>query len=466
MPTGASAWPARRVAAVLIGLVLAAFAVLLPAVQVSAATTATTPPAGGETSAPPTEGDPAASAPASPENIRVRVILNREGVPDVGFTVSQGGSEIGTGTTDADGQAVVPVPGPGTYAVEVDTETLPEGVSLQNADRNPSDAVVNPAQTKPIAFPLVDGDAPAPPTTGSSSGFGLDDVPQLIANGLRFGLILALAAIGLSVIFGTTGLTNFAHGELMTFGALIGYLFNVTIGLPFEIAAVLAVVLGGVFGYLNDKLLWEPLRKRGTGLVAMMIVSIGLGLLLRYFFSLTKVFGTRSLFYDKYQGQAGIDFGAFLLRPIDLFAMGVSIVVLLLVGFGLLRTRIGKATRAVADNPALASASGIDVDRVIKVVWMVGGALAALSGVLLAMGQGMNFLLGFQILLLVFAAVTLGGLGTAFGALVGSIVVGLFIELSTLVLAPSLKTVGALAVLILVLLIRPQGILGRRERIG
>lgn len=465
MPTGATAWPARRVAAALAGLVLAAIAVLLPAVTASA-TTSTTPPAGAETTTVPPAGDPAQTTPTSAENIRVRVILAREGVPDVDFTVSQDGSEVGTGTTDAEGQAVVPVPGPGTYQVEVDTESLPEGVSLQNEDRNPSDVVVNPQQTKPVAFPLIDGDAPAPPTEGASGGFGLDDVPQLVANGLRFGLILALAAIGLSVIFGTTGLTNFAHGELMTFGALIGYLFNVTIGLPFEIAAVLAVVLGGAFGYLNDKLLWGPLRKRGTGLVAMMIVSIGLGLLLRYFFSLTNVFGTRSLFYDKYQGQAGIDFGSFLLRPIDLFAMGVSVVVLLVVGFGLLRTRIGKATRAVADNPALASASGIDVDRVIKVVWMVGGALAALSGVLLAMGQGMNFLLGFQILLLVFAAVTLGGLGTAFGALVGSIVVGLFIELSTLVLAPSLKNVGALAVLILVLLIRPQGILGRRERIG
>ena len=198
----------------------------------------------------------------------------------------------------------------------------------------------------------------------------------------------------------------------------------------------------------------------------MMIVSIGLGLALRYTFSLTKVFGTRSLFFDKYQGQRGIDFGAFLLRPIDLFSMVLATVVLVAVSIALLRTRIGKATRAVADNPALAAASGINVDAVIRVVWVVGGALAALSGILLAMGQGMNYQLGLQILLLVFAAVTLGGLGTAFGALIGSIVVGIFIEVSTLVLPTELKNVGALLVLILVLLVRPQGILGRRERIG
>ncbi len=457
MPTGATAWPARRVAAVLAGLLLAALTVLLPAVQASA-TTATTP-AG-------TESAPAESAPASPENIRVRVILDREGVADVDFTVTQDDTEVATGTTDAEGQAVVPVPGPGTYQVELDTESLEEGVQLTAPDRNPSDVVVNPAQTKPVAFPLFTGEAPAERPDAGSSGLGLDDVPQLVASGLRFGLIIALAAIGLSVIFGTTGLTNFAHGELVTFGAVAGYILNVGIGIPFEIAAVLAVVLGGAFGFLNDRLVWQPLRRRGTGLIAMMIVSIGFGLVLRYVFGLNAVFGTRTVFFDKYQLQSGVDLGAFLLRPIDIFAMVLSVVVLVAVAYVLLRTRIGKATRAVADNPALAAASGIDVDSVIRVVWVAGGALAALSGVLLAMGQGMNYFLGFQILLLVFAAVTLGGLGTAFGALIGSIIIGVFVEVSTIVVPSELKYAGALFVLIVVLLVRPQGILGRRERIG
>jgi neutral amino acid transport system permease protein len=121
----------------------------------------------------------------------------------------------------------------------------------------------------------------------------------------------------------------------------------------------------------------------------------------------------------------------------------------------------------VSDNPSLASASGIDVDGVIRIVWIVGGSLAGLSGVLWAYFRpGVSWDMGFQILLLVFAATTLGGLGTAFGALVGSIIVGLFVELSTLWLPSDLKYVGALVVLILVLLLRPQGILGRKERIG
>jgi branched-chain amino acid transport system permease protein len=435
------------------GLVVAVLAVLLPSLAASATTTTPATP------------DPSASTPSA-ESIRVLVRNVGEPVEGVAFTISQGGTEIGSGTTDAEGQAVVGVPGPGDYEVAVDPETLPEGDNLKNPDLASVTVTVNPAQTKPYAFQVITGDAPAEQPDQSSSGIGLDDVPQLMASGLRFGLILALAAIGLSVIFGTTGLTNFAHGELMTFGAVITYIVNVTIGVPFVVAAVLGVLLGGVFGLLNDRLVWQPLRRRGTGLVAMMIISIGLALVIRYVIGLDRVFGTRTLFYDEFQGQRGIDFGAFLLRPIDLFAMGLAVVVLLAVSFALLRTRIGKATRAVADNPALAAASGIDVDRVIRVVWVVGGSLAALSGILIGLGQGMNYFLGFQVLLLVFAAVTLGGLGTAFGALVGSIVVGLFVELSTLVLAPSLKNVGALVVLILVLLLRPQGILGRRERIG
>jgi neutral amino acid transport system permease protein len=146
--------------------------------------------------------------------------------------------------------------------------------------------------------------------------------------------------------------------------------------------------------------------------------------------------------------------------------MAISVAALLAVAFFLLRTRLGKATRAVADNPALASASGIDVDRVISIVWISGAALAGLSGVLLGIAQQVNFQMGFQILLLVFAAVTLGGLGTAFGALVGSIIVGIFVEMSTLVIPTELKNVGALAILILILLVRPQGILGRAQRVG
>jgi branched-chain amino acid transport system permease protein len=120
----------------------------------------------------------------------------------------------------------------------------------------------------------------------------------------------------------------------------------------------------------------------------------------------------------------------------------------------------------VADNPALAAASGINVDRVIRMVWTVGGALAGLSGVVFAIDQGVRWQMGLRALLLIFAAVILGGLGTAFGAMVGALIVGVFLQLSTLVIPNEMKYIGALVILIVVLLVRPQGILGRKERVG
>ncbi|MGH3357208.1 MAG: ABC transporter permease subunit, partial [Nocardioidaceae bacterium] len=150
----------------------------------------------------------------------------------------------------------------------------------------------------------------------------------------------------------------------------------------------------------------------------------------------------------------------------DLICLAVAAVLLVAVSFGLLRTRIGRAARAVADNPALAASSGINVDRVITVVWTGGVLLAGTCGLLLGFTQSVKFDLGAQVLLVMFAAVTLGGLGSILGAVVGSVVVGILIEASTLVIPSELKIATALFVLVLVLLVRPQGILGLKERVG
>jgi neutral amino acid transport system permease protein len=220
----------------------------------------------------------------------------------------------------------------------------------------------------------------------------------------------------------------------------------------------------GLFGYTQDALIWKRLRKRGSGLIAMMIVSIGFALFLRYTYLYT--FGGRTRGYAEYASQVGWQLGPVSAPPKALLGIAVALVVLITVGLALLYTRIGKATRAVADNPALAASSGIDVDRVVRVVWTVGAALAGLGGMMFALSFNVQYFMGFAILLLVFAGTILGGLGTAFGALVGSLVVGLFIQLSTLWVPDEMKNAGALLVLILVLLFRPQGILGRRERVG
>jgi branched-subunit amino acid ABC-type transport system permease component len=372
--------------------------------------------------------------------------------------------------TDAEGRVLVGLPDPGDYTVTIDEATLAPGSGFPN--KNPRDVTVSSDQQRAPAIFLVSpsnpaiGAEPAPQSNGGSesSGPGIWTLfwPKVVT-GLIFGLLLALAAIGLSLIYGTTGLNNFAHGELVTFGALMAYTFSGILGWPAPVAIVAAVILGGAFGYVQNKGLWKPLRKRGLGLIPLMIVTIGLSLVLRYLFAF--IWGADRLSLPS-SPKPFLVIGSVSLRFTDVAGAIVAIVLLLVVAFILLRTKIGKATRAVADNRSLAAASGIDVEGVIRTVWIGGAALAALSGVFIGYYQSLRWDTGASILLLVFAAVTLGGLGTAFGALVGSIVIGVFINVSTLWLPENLKYVAALVVMIIILLFRPQGILGRRERIG
>jgi len=356
----------------------------------------------------------------------------------------------------------VGVPERGDYTVTLDEETLPEGIAVvettQEGDETPNSRDVNVGQSGSTVLNFFIGQGERNTTSL------LDQVLERLFNGLNFGLLLALAAIGLSLVFGTTGLSNFAHAELVTFGGLATLLLGAVLGLPLWLAIPIALILSAGLGYVNDAALWKPLRRRGMGLIPMMIVSIGLSLAVRYLYQLFVGGDTQQL---PGATDTTLSIGFFGLTWTDVASMGVSVVVLLGVAYFLLRTRIGKATRAVSDNPSLAAASGIDVDRVIRIVWVMAGGLAGLSGILWAYFRpGVSWDMGFQILLLTFAAVTLGGLGTAFGALIGALIVGMFVELSTLIIPSDLKIVGALVILILVLLVRPQGILGRKERIG
>ncbi|HET6687464.1 MAG TPA: branched-chain amino acid ABC transporter permease [Jiangellaceae bacterium] len=401
----------------------------------------------------------------------IRGFLRNDGEPVEGVTITVSGddAEVGTAETGADGAWEIPVPGPGSYEVVLDADTLPS--DLPGVVVDTITTTVNPLQAKAVLFRIGEpgsdtggeGGTTTVPTEGSAETAQPSQIWQLVASGLRFGLILGLAALGLSLIFGTMGLTNFAHGELVTFGAIVAWFLN-DAGLPLIAAAILAVVISGAFGWAQDVGFWRPLRRRGSGLIAMMIISIGVGLILRYLY--LYFFSGQRRSYNQFVVQRALDFGPFGYAPRDLWIMGVALVVLGLVATALIKTRIGKATRAVSDNPALASASGIDVDRVITTVWIVGTALAGLAGVLFGLIQQVDYLIGFRVLLLVFAAVVLGGLGTAWGAMIGALIVGVFIEVSTLVIPSELKYAGVLGVLILILLVRPQGILGRRERIG
>jgi neutral amino acid transport system permease protein len=384
--------------------------------------------------------------------------VKNEGEPleGVRIVVSGGGYTAET-VTDADGKWLIGVPEKAAYSVTLDQTTLPSGIAVMEEGGAEQSVEVGPSGSVTKNFFIGEGERIVVSL--------FDQVVARIIYGINFGLMLGLAAVGLSLVFGTTGLSNFAHAEMVTFGAIAAFFLGGVLGLPIWIAIPAAVLVSSLMGWGLDSGLWRPLRRRGLGLVQLMIVSIGLSLAVRYIFQFLVGGGTTQL--------PGFDspkiklFGATSLSIIDMASMVLSLVVIIGFAWWLMNTQTGKATRAISDNPDLAAASGIDVDGVIRTVWIVAAGLAGLAGVLWAYFRpGIKWDMGAQILLLIFAAVTLGGLGTAFGALLGSLVVGLLVEVSSLVIPADLKYVGALVVLIVILLVRPQGILGRKERIG
>jgi branched-chain amino acid transport system permease protein len=375
-------------------------------------------------------------------------------LPDVKITITAPDGKTTDVTTSSTGQWNLQVDKEGTYTVKIDESTLPKGLVT-------SGEVKVQAQFGTTRPALID----IRTSSYSSSTSKLDELVQSSVNGLRLGLLLALASVGLSLIYGTTGLSNFAHAEQVTLGGMVGYGLVNKGGLPLVLGGLIVVVICGATGYFQDRALWQPLRRRGLGLTQMMIVTIGLSLAMQYCFQYLVGAGTVRIVTDNPSVRT---FGPVTITNQSLVAMAISVVVLAAVGFALLRTRIGRATRAVSDNPALAAASGIDTDKVIRLVWTVAMALAGLSGLLYALvTNGIKWDTGMQILLLLFAAVTLGGLGTAFGALVGAIIIGLVVELSPVLGMPGdFKYATAMLILILLLLVRPQGLLGKPQRVG
>jgi neutral amino acid transport system permease protein len=405
---------------------------------------------------------PAAAQESASIEALVGTLRGPDGTPLPGAIVrvtTPDGVLVVTATADADGAWDLVLPGPGTYRVSVDPASVP--AALTNAAAATGlDVTMQVGQRRTLLFPL-----------DVAQVAGRDMLPRVLQaafNGVKFGLIIAMTAIGLSLIFGTTGLINFAHGELVTLGATVAFLFNVTgvFGVRMHLvpAALLSIVLVASFGAALDRGLWRPMRARKVGLFQMLVVSIGLMLVMRHV--IVILFGSRSRPFAQFALQSPIELGLLRVTPRDLTVIALSIAVLVGIALFLERSRLGKAMRAVADNRSLAAASGIDVERIVLLVWTAGGGLAAAGGVLLGTVESVSWLMGFRLLLLMFAGMILGGLGSAYGALIGSLVVGLVTEMSVLLFPSELKYVWALLVLIVILLVRPQGILGTKERVG
>ena len=286
---------------------------------------------------------------------------------------------------------------------------------------------------------------------------------QLVVNGLVTGSILALAGVGVSLVYGILGVVNFAQGEYITYGAFAAVVVNIVWGANIVLAAIAAVVAIAALGIGLELTFWRPMRRRRAGIFTMFVASLGLSLIMRGVLYSAASPDPRTYRINVFQVY---DIGGVRLSESQLIAIVIAFVSIALVGLLFSRTQIGRSMRALSDNRELASISGIDVDRVVLITWAIAGGLAGVAGVLPGLIQSsFDANMGFVLLLPVFAAVILGGVGNVFGALAGGLLAGLAMELSTWSafgggLSPVWEQVVAFSVLVVMLLIRPQGLLG------
>ena len=291
---------------------------------------------------------------------------------------------------------------------------------------------------------------------------GLHDVAQSTLNGLTLGVIYALGAVGLTLVYGILRLVNFAHGDFLTFGAYMAYLVNVTWGMPLVAGIAFAMAATAALGLLTERLMWRPMRAKGAGWLQLMLMTIGLAFLIRS--AVQWFWGTEIRTLDVNITDS-VEFLGLRIGQTELVVVLVGIAVLLAVPAVVRFSLLGKQMRALSDDISLAETAGIDTRRVILFTWIFAGALAGLAGVLSGALTNLRPELGFELLLPIFAAVILGGIGNPFGALSAGLVLGIVTEWSTLVIEPRWKVTIAFVVLIVVLIIRPQGIFGKAKAV-
>ncbi|HXF98033.1 MAG TPA: branched-chain amino acid ABC transporter permease [Gaiellaceae bacterium] len=287
---------------------------------------------------------------------------------------------------------------------------------------------------------------------------GWRDLAQATINGVVAGSYFALGAVGLTLIFGVLRLVNFAHGEFLTFGAYVLVVGN-ALGLPLVLAALLGVLATAVLGVALEVGLWRPVRRKRVGELQLLLLAVGLAFFVRN--AIAFAAGPE----DRAAGAnvtAGIAVGELRIGRTELAVTLVGLAAMLAVAIVLRSTSLGRQARALADNIQLAETTGIDTDRVVLITWAASAGLAGLAGILYALPAGtVNPNLGFGLILSIFAAVVLGGIGNAYGALAGGLLIGLSQEWATLVIEPAMKVAVGFAILVLTLLVRPQGLFGR-----
>jgi neutral amino acid transport system permease protein len=277
---------------------------------------------------------------------------------------------------------------------------------------------------------------------------------QLIVNGVAVGSILALAAIGLTLTYGILKLSNFAHGDFMTLGAYLTWLAN-TNGVNIWLSMLCGAV-GTIIGMLiAEYLLWKQMRDRRASDTTLIIISIGLALFIRN--AILLIYGGGNQLYEL-PVVAALQFGDLRIAYYRLIVVGLAIAAIIVLHLILQKTKMGKAMRAVADNIDLARVSGINVERVVLWTWIITGTLTAFAGTMYGLIAVVRPNMGWFLILPMFASVILGGIGNVYGAIAGAFIIGIAQEMSVPLLGSEYKLGVALAIMIAILLVRPQGL--------
>lgn len=293
---------------------------------------------------------------------------------------------------------------------------------------------------------------------------------QYLADGIVLGATLALGAIGLTLTYNILRFANFAHGEFLTFGAYFALVFvgffaggapfePFTFGWSFVGGIVVALALTAVLALVVDWLLYRPLRRSDVA-VALVIASFGASLMLRNL--IVFVWGSQPEYYTRSIAIAREVLPGVRLNANEVFVVALTAVLMIVLHLFLTRTRLGRQMRAVSDNPSLAQVTGVDVRRIVRWVWIIGGGLAAVGGVMFGLTVQVSPEMGFTLILPMFAAAILGGIGSIYGAVLGGLVIGIAQSLSVPLIGPEYKPAVAFMLMFLILLFHPTGILGDR----
>lgn len=305
---------------------------------------------------------------------------------------------------------------------------------------------------------------------------GRFDVLQVIVDSLVRSAELTLLAVGLTLVYGMLRFANFAHIEFATVGAYLALFLSATLGIVLPVAAAIAILAIGILGVLTDQLIFKRLRKAEP--IMLMIASFALGIVLRE--TMRAIYGPSAYFYDIGIPRPWV-LGDIRITPTQTIVIVASIAAMLAFHFMLSRTKLGVAMRATAENAPLAEASGINADTIIRLVWLIGTGFAALGGILVGLNTQIKADLGVGLIIEVFAAAILGGIGNPYGAMIGALIIGFAENVSLAVnWGPPLQALGfdaagfvfiptsyksaiSFVILIGALLIRPEGILGTRR---